>query len=59
MILIYSLHLQSNETWTIITNTAIIAINQDPNGQPGKRLWKRPLPEGGDLQLWRGALVNR
>ncbi|KAF9647601.1 alpha-galactosidase [Thelephora ganbajun] len=48
----------SNETWTIITNTEIIAINQDPNGQPGTRLWKRPLPEGGDLQLWRGELVN-
>jgi len=48
----------SNETWTVITNTAIIAINQDPNGQPGIRLWKRPVPEGGNLQLWRGDLAN-
>ena len=50
---------QSNETLTILTNTAIIGINQDPNGQPGIRLWKRKFPEGGDLQLWRGGLTNR
>ena len=50
---------QSNETWTILTNTAIIGINQDPDGQPGIRLWKRKLPEDGDLQLWRGDLANR
>jgi len=48
----------SNETWTILTNTAIIGINQDPNGQSGIRLWKRKLPEDGDLQLWRGDLAN-
>ena len=50
---------QSNETWTIITNTAIIAINQDVNGQPGIRLLKTPLPEGGSLQLWRSELMGR
>ena len=59
MIFTSRLYSQSNETWTIITNTAIIAINQDPNGQPGIRLWKRKLPGGGDLQLWRGGLGNR
>ncbi|KAF9780565.1 alpha-galactosidase [Thelephora terrestris] len=48
----------SNETWTVITNTAIIAVNQDLNGQPGIRLWKTLVPEGGDLQLWRSELVN-
>lgn len=48
----------SDETWTILTNTAIIAINQDSNGQPGIRLWKRPVPGGGDLQLWRSELTN-
>jgi len=48
----------SNETWTILTNTAIIAMNQDPSGQPGIRLWKIKLPDGGDLQLWRGGLGN-
>jgi len=48
----------SNDTWAIITNTAIIAINQDLNGQSGIRLWKTSVPEGGDLQLWRSELVN-
>ena len=50
---------QSNETWEIITNTEIIAINQDPNGQPGIRLWKKQLPDGGDLQLWRCEVGSR
>ncbi|KAF9780546.1 hypothetical protein BJ322DRAFT_1083658 [Thelephora terrestris] len=49
----------SNETWTVITNTAIISINQDLNGQPGIRLCKMLVPEGGDLQLWASELVNR
>ncbi|KAF9780571.1 hypothetical protein BJ322DRAFT_1083858, partial [Thelephora terrestris] len=43
------LDMHRNETWTVITNTAIIAINQDLNGQPGIRLWKTLVPEGGDL----------
>jgi alpha-galactosidase len=55
---IFALYFQSNETWTIVTNTEIIAINQDPNGQSGIRLWKRSPPEGGDLQLWRSELTN-
>ncbi|KAI0651653.1 alpha-galactosidase [Trametes meyenii] len=48
----------SNDTLTIITNDAIIAVNQDPNGSPANRIWKRTLPEGGNLQLWQGSLVN-
>ncbi|KAI0768483.1 alpha-galactosidase [Trametes elegans] len=48
----------SNETLTIITNDALIAVNQDPNGSPANRIWKRKLPEGGDLQLWSGSLAN-
>ncbi|OSD06021.1 glycoside hydrolase family 27 protein [Trametes coccinea BRFM310] len=48
----------SNDTLTIITNDALIAVNQDPNGSPASRIWKRTLPEGGDLQLWQGSLVN-
>ncbi|KAI0374369.1 alpha-galactosidase [Pilatotrama ljubarskyi] len=48
----------SNETLTIITNDALIAVNQDPNGSPASRIWKHRLPEGGDLQLWQGSLVN-
>ncbi|KAJ3013209.1 hypothetical protein NUW54_g1655 [Trametes sanguinea] len=48
----------SNDTLTIITNAALIAVNQDPNGSPASRIWKRSLPEGGDLQLWQGSLVN-
>ncbi|KAI0662631.1 alpha-galactosidase [Cubamyces menziesii] len=48
----------SNDTLAIITNDALIAVNQDPNGSPANRIWKRTLPEGGDLQLWQGSLVN-
>ncbi|KAI8995307.1 alpha-galactosidase [Trametes punicea] len=48
----------SNDTLTIITNDALIAVNQDPNGSPASRIWKRTLPEGGNLQLWQGSLVN-
>lgn len=51
--------MQSNETLTIITNDALIAVNQDPNGSPANRIWKHTLPEGGDLQLWQGSLVNK
>ncbi|KAI1797693.1 glycoside hydrolase [Ganoderma leucocontextum] len=48
----------SNETKEIITNDAIIAVNQDSGGSPASRIWKQTLPEGGDLQLWAGSLVN-
>ncbi|RPD81798.1 glycoside hydrolase [Lentinus tigrinus ALCF2SS1-7] len=48
----------SDDTKTIVTNDAIIAVNQDPNGSPATRVWKRSLPDGGDLQLWSGSLVN-
>ncbi|PIL32160.1 hypothetical protein GSI_06866 [Ganoderma sinense ZZ0214-1] len=48
----------SNETKEIITNDAIIAVNQDSGGSAASRIWKRALPEGGDIQLWAGSLVN-
>ncbi|EKM60900.1 glycoside hydrolase family 27 protein [Phanerochaete carnosa HHB-10118-sp] len=48
----------TNETMTIITNTAIIAINQDAAGSPANRMWKRSISQGGETSLWAGALVN-
>ncbi|CAE6449781.1 hypothetical protein RSOLAG1IB_08589 [Rhizoctonia solani AG-1 IB] len=45
------------ETLEIITNQAVIAVSQDPNGSPANRLWKRTLTDG-DLSLWIGGLVN-
>lgn len=48
----------TNETLTIITNKAIIDINQDAAGSPANRMWKRSVDEGGDLSLWAGSLVN-
>ncbi|KAH7322096.1 glycoside hydrolase superfamily [Rhizoctonia solani] len=47
----------SAETLEIITNQAVIAVSQDPNGSPANRLWKRTLTDG-DLSLWIGGLVN-
>jgi len=47
----------TNETLEIITNSAIIAINQDPLGSPVTRIWKQNVT-GGDLQLWSGSLSN-
>ncbi|CAL1696554.1 unnamed protein product [Somion occarium] len=48
----------SNETLTIITNKALIDINQDAGVGPANRMWKRTIPDGGDLQLWAGSLSN-
>jgi alpha-galactosidase len=42
----------------IISNTAIIAVNQDSLGQPAYRIWKKPQDAGGDLQLWAGPLAD-
>ncbi|CAE6428342.1 unnamed protein product [Rhizoctonia solani] len=47
----------TSETLEIITNQAVIAVSQDPNGSPANRLWKRTLTDG-DLSLWIGGLVN-
>ncbi|CUA68390.1 hypothetical protein RSOLAG22IIIB_07908 [Rhizoctonia solani] len=47
----------TSETLEIITNQAVIAVSQDPNGSPANRLWKRTLTDG-DLSLWIGSLVN-
>ncbi|TCD67535.1 hypothetical protein EIP91_012289 [Steccherinum ochraceum] len=48
----------SNETLSIITNDAVIALNQDDAGSPANRMWKRDVSDGGNLQLWQGSLVN-
>ncbi|TBU34247.1 glycoside hydrolase [Dichomitus squalens] len=48
----------SDETKQIITNDAIIAVNQDSNGSPAGRVWKKPASQGGDIQLWSGSLSN-
>lgn len=49
---------QTDETLSIITNDAIIAVNQDANGSPASRIWKKSAGEG-DLSLWSGSLVNK
>ncbi|KAI0757206.1 glycoside hydrolase [Daedaleopsis nitida] len=48
----------SDDTKTIITNDAIIAVSQDAGSGPANRVWKRTVDEGGDLQLWSGSLSN-
>ncbi|KZT51903.1 glycoside hydrolase family 27 protein [Calocera cornea HHB12733] len=45
----------TNETLEIITNDAIIAINQDASGSPASRIWVVNVT-GGELQLWAGSL---
>jgi len=42
----------------IISNTAIIAVNQDRLGHPASRVWKKRQEGGGDLQLWAGPLAD-
>ncbi|KAH9947978.1 glycoside hydrolase superfamily [Amylocystis lapponica] len=48
----------TNETLEIITNDAIIAVNQDPGHSPVTRLWQTPASGGGNLSLWSGSLAN-
>ncbi|KAI0786009.1 alpha-galactosidase [Abortiporus biennis] len=48
----------TEETLSIITNKAVIALNQDPAGSPASRIWKVPLKGGGDISLWTGSLVD-
>jgi len=48
----------TEETLEIITNDAIIAVNQDAAGSAASRIWKHPVPTGGDLSLWQGGLAN-
>lgn len=57
-----------DETLSIITNSAIIAINQDSSHSPAIRIWRRPVPGSKEpystiagtpsLQLWMGYLSN-
>lgn len=49
----------TNETLSIITNDAIIAVSQDSAGSPVERTWETPVPSGGALSLWSGSLVNK
>ncbi|KAF9518454.1 glycoside hydrolase family 27 protein [Hydnum rufescens UP504] len=56
----------TEQTFSIITNDAIIAISQDSNGSPANRVWRRPLPGAEStystiagtpsIQLWSGYL---
>jgi hypothetical protein len=48
---------QTNETLSIITNDALIAVNQDPNGSPASRQMNTAV-DGGSVSLWQGSLVN-
>ncbi|EIN04737.1 alpha-galactosidase [Punctularia strigosozonata HHB-11173 SS5] len=47
----------TNETLSIITNEALIAVNQDPNGSPASRQTNTAV-DGGSISLWQGSLVN-
>lgn len=57
---------QTKQTFSIITNDAIIAISQDSNGSPANRVWRHPLPGAEftystaagtpSIQLWSGYL---
>jgi len=46
----------SKDIISIISNQAVLAVNQDALAQPGYRIWKRDVPSGGSLQLWKGQL---
>lgn len=51
------------ETFSILTNPAVIAINQDPLGQPANRVWRYYLDDPdqngqGQISLWSGMLGN-
>lgn len=48
----------TNETLSIITNDAIIAVSQDSAGSPVERMWDTPISSGGTLSLWSGSLAN-
>ncbi|CAI9273236.1 unnamed protein product [Lactuca saligna] len=43
----------SNETYEILTNKEVIAVNQDPLGVQGKKVKK-----DGDLEVWAGPLAH-
>ncbi|KAG8713138.1 hypothetical protein FRC09_019053 [Ceratobasidium sp. 395] len=47
----------SRGTLDIITNQAIVSVNQDSRGAPAARHWKREV-KGGDAQLWSTRLAN-
>jgi alpha-galactosidase len=48
---------QSPETLEIVTNDAVIRINQDPAGAVANRLLNVPVT-GGTLSLWQGYLAD-
>jgi len=49
----------SNDTLTIITNDAVIGVNQDPGSGPANRIWKRTVvTQDGEVSLWQGSLQN-
>ena len=49
----------TNETLSIITNDAIIAVSQDSANSPVERMWDMPVQSGGTLSLWSGSLANK
>ncbi|KAG8905228.1 hypothetical protein FRB99_000448 [Tulasnella sp. 403] len=59
MILGNDLTKMTDETWEIITNKLLIDTNQDELGIPVRRRWRRPVPQGGTVQLWSGPLTSR
>ena len=47
-----------DQTMKIISNKAVIAVNQDPNGKPGYRLFKEDDGQDRHIQFWKGDLSN-
>lgn len=50
-------------SFSIYTQSAILAINQDPKGVPATRVWRRYLSDidendRGEMQFWSGPLEN-
>ncbi|CUS25239.1 LAQU0S45e00144g1_1 [Lachancea quebecensis] len=50
-------------SYSILSNPAVIAINQDPAGTPAVRVWREQIRDTdeygrGEIQLWSGSLHN-
>jgi alpha-galactosidase len=52
----------SAQSLSILMNPAVIAINQDPAGSSGQRVWRYDAPQDkygrGEISLWTGSLAN-
>jgi len=52
----------SAQSLSILMNPAVIAINQDPAGSAGQRVWQYPVDADvngrGEISMWTGSLSN-